>query len=275
MDRIAARSRMPCYQCNLCLTGHPERCRKGSSVGLQLPGGFAEFVALPAELLVKLPDSVSDSEGACIQPSSSSAGAVAAAGIQMGDTVVVLGQGCMGSYAMQIARCSGAGKIITTDVRDDALKLSRQLGADYVIDASQDDPKKKIKELTNGIGADIVFDAAGGSPRAGLSGDQTLLTAFEVVRDEGKVMQIAQIDLVTLNIQPLRQKGIQYLMPKGTSDDLMKYTVDLVATKRLQLKPLISHVLDGLENAPRALEMTANKAKYKIINPVQVVVSKD
>jgi threonine dehydrogenase-like Zn-dependent dehydrogenase len=275
-DRVASRSRMPCHQCNLCLAGHPEWCRKGPTLGMQLPGGFTEFVALPAEILVKLPDTVSDSEGACIQPSTGSAGAVAAARIQMGDTIVVLGQGCMGNYAMQIARCSGAGKLITTDVRDETLELSRQLGADHVIDARKDDPKKKIMELTNGIGADIVFDAAGGSPKAGLSGDHTLLTSFEVVRDEGKVVQIANIEgPVTLDISRLRRKGLQYLTPTGASEGLMQYVVDLVATKRLQLKPLIRHVLEGLENAPRALEMTANKAKYGIINPVQVVVSKD
>lgn len=274
-DRVAARSRMPCHQCNLCLAGYPERCHKGPSLGQQLPGGLAEFVALPAELLVKLPETVSDSEGACIQPSAGSTGAVACAEIQMGDTVVVLGQGCMGNYAMQVARCSGAGRVITTDVRDETLELSRQLGADYVIDARKEDPKKKIMELTNGIGADIVFDAAGGSPKAGLSGDQTLLTSFEVVRDEGRVVQIAHIEgAVTLDIKRLRTKGIQYVMMRGSSDDLMRHTVDLVASKRLQLKPLIRHVLEGLENGARALEMTANKAKYGIINPVQVVVSK-
>jgi threonine dehydrogenase-like Zn-dependent dehydrogenase len=275
-DRVASRTRMPCHQCNLCLAGHPEWCRKGPVLGMQLPGGFAEFVALRAELLVKLPDTVSDSEGACIQPSTGSAAAVAAAGIKMGDSVVVLGQGCMGIYAMQIARCSGAGRLITTDVRDETLELSWQLGADHVIDARKEDPKTKLMELTNNIGADIVFDAAGGSPRTGLSGDRTLLTSFELVRDEGKVVQIAHVEgPVTLDISRLRRKGLQYLTPTGSSEGLMQHVVDLVATKRLQLKPLIRHALEGLENVPRSLEMTADKAKYGIINPVQVVVSRD
>ena len=275
-NRVAARTRVPCHQCNICLVGHPEWCHRGPVLGRHIPGGFAEFVALPAEILVRLPDSIGDSEGATIQPSSSAVDAVATANIEMGDTVVVLGQGCMGSYAMQIAKCSGAGKVITTDIRDEALELSKQMGADYVIDARKDDPKEKVMEITNGIGADIVFEAAGGDPRVGLAGDKTLLTSFEIVRDEGKVVQIAyQGARVTLDIDRIREKGVKYLTPRVGSKRLLQHTVDLVATKRLQLKPLITHVLEGLENAPQAIEMTLNKAKNNMMNPAQVVVSRD
>lgn len=275
-ERVVARSGIACHQCDVCLSGHPEQCRNRLSLGRQIPGGFAEFAALPAEILIKIPDSISDNEGASIQPASSSVTAIAAANIEVGDTAVVLGQGCMGNYVMQIARCSGIGKIITTDVRDEALKLSKQLGADYVIDARKDDPKKVVMEITNGTGADIVFEAAGGAPIVGLDGDKTLHTSFDIVRKGGKVIQIAYAGpKVVLDIDHLRGTGIKYLMPAAGSQRLLQHTVDLVATNRLQLKPLITHVLEGLENAPQAIEMTLHKAKYKMMNPVQVVVSRD
>ena len=275
-DRVVARTNIPCHQCNICLSGHPERCHKGTTLGAEIPGGFAEFVALPAEILVKLPDSISDNEGASIQPSGGSVTAIAAASVDISDTVVILGQGCMGNYAMQVARCSGAGKVITTDIRDEALKLSKQLGADYVIDARKDDPEKVVMEITNGIGADIVFEAAGGNPSVGLTGDKTLHTSFDIIRNGGKVVQIAYAGpKVMLNIDRLRGKGIKYLMPVAASQRLLQHTVDLVATNRLQLKPLITHVLEGLENASQAIEMTLHKAKYKMMNPAQVVVSRD
>jgi len=275
-DRISARSTMPCHQCNVCLTGYPERCRRGYILGREIPGGFAEYVALPAEILARLPDSISDNEGATIQPSSASVIAVATASIEMGDTVVVLGQGCMGNYIMQIARCSGAGRVITTDIRDEALELSKRLGADYVIDARNDDPKKIVMEITDGIGADIVFDTAGGAPRAGLSGTKTISTSFEIVRDEGKVVQVAHLGLqATLDIEHLRNKGVKYIMPRLVSQRLFQHTVNLVATKRLQTEPLITVVLEGLEKVPQAIEMTLNKAKYKMMNPAQVVISQD
>ena len=274
-DRVAATTRLPCHQCSTCLAGHPERCRKGQVLGRDIPGGFAEFVALPAEILVKLPDAIDDDEGACIQPSSSAVSAVAATNIEMGDTVVVLGQGCMGNYALQTAKCSGAGKVITVDIRDEALELSKQMGADFVIDARKDDPQKKVLEITNGIGADIVFETAGGDPRAGLAGDRTLLASFEIVRDEGKVVQVAyQGTPVALNIDRIREKGMKYLTPSSVSRIVLQHTVDLVAAKKLQTKPLITHVFEGLDKAPQAIEMTMHKAKHKMMNPAQVVVSR-
>jgi threonine dehydrogenase-like Zn-dependent dehydrogenase len=274
-DRVASGSRMPCHQCNACLSGHPERCHKGPSVGRQIPGGFADFVVLPEEILVKLPASISDNEGASIQPASSALTAITAADIDPGDTVVVLGQGCMGNYVMQMARCSGAGKVITTDVREEALELSKRLGADHVIDARANDPKKLVMEMTNGTGADIVFEAAGGDPSVGLDGDRTLQTCFEIVRDEGKVVQIAYAgSKVVLNIDRIRERGIKYFTPAAGSQRLLRHTVDLAATNRLQLKPLITHVLEGLDKAPQAIEMTLHKAQYKMMNPVQVVVSR-
>ena len=275
-DRVAATSRAPCHECNVCLSGHPEWCRRGLLLGRHIPGGFAEFAVLPAEILVKLRDSVSDSEGASIQPSGQAVSAVFTAGIQMGDTVAVLGQGCMGNYIMQIARCSGAGRVITTDVRDEALRLSGELGADCVIDARKVNPVKEILDITGGVGADVVFETAGGDPGAGLAGEQTLNSSFEIVREGGAVVQVAFFGSdVKMNINRLRRKGIKYLMLHDPSPKLLQHTVDLVATKRLRLKSLMSGALEGLEKVPQAIEMSLNKAKYKLMNPAQVIVSRD
>jgi threonine dehydrogenase-like Zn-dependent dehydrogenase len=255
--------------------GHPEYCRNGQLLGRHIPGGFAEYVALPADILVKLPPSVNDNEGASIQPASEAVSGVAAAGLKMGDKVAVLGQGCMGNYIMQIANYSGAGKAICTDVRDEALTFSKELGADIVIDARKGGVAEAILEATDGVGADIVFECAGGEPKAGLAGMRTLSTAFDIVREGGTVVQIAFFDAhVNLNLNRLRRKGIRYIFLPPPSPKLLQHTVDLVATGKLKLTPLISHVLEGLDKEPQAIEMSLNKGKYKLMNPAQVVVSK-
>ncbi len=274
-DRVAAMSTAPCHECPACLSGHPEYCRNGLLLGRHIPGGFAEYVALPADILVKLPPSVNDNEGASIQPASESVSGVAAADLKMGDKVVVLGQGCMGNYIMQIANYSGAGKVICTDVRSEALTFSNDLGADVVIDARQGGIEKAILDATDGVGADIVFECAGGEPKAGLAGVRTLSTAFEVVREGGTVVQIAFFDAdVNLDLNRLRRKGIRYIFLPPPSPKLLQHTVDLVATGKLKLTPLISHVLEGLDKVPQAIDMSLNKGKYKLMNPAQVVVSK-
>ena len=78
---------------------------------------------------------------------------------------------------------------------------------------------------------DIVFDAAGGGPGTGLSGDQTLLASLEPVRDEGKVVQIANIERpVTLDIRPPQEERLAVLA-RRCSEGLMQHVVDLVATR--------------------------------------------
>jgi threonine dehydrogenase-like Zn-dependent dehydrogenase len=274
-DRVAAMSTAPCHECPACLSGHPEYCRKALLLGRHIPGGFNEYVSLPADILVKLPPSVDDNQGASIQPASESVSGVAAAELKMGDRVAVLGQGVMGNYIMQIANVSGTGKVITTDVRDEALKLSKDLGADVVVDARKENVEKAVLDATDGVGADVVFECAGGEPQVGLAGVRTLTTAFEVVREGGTVVQIAFFESdVSLNLNRLRRKGIRYIFLPPPSPKLLQHTVDLVATGKLKLTPLITHVLDGLDKVPLAIEMSLNKGKYKLMNPAQVVVSK-
>src|SRR3954464_1174666 len=118
-DRVAARAKLPCGDCPLCRGERSDLCRRGPVVGFDLPGCFAERACLPEIALVKVDDRISDSEAACLQSLSGSVAAVETAQLHMADTVVILGQGSMGLECLQIARLSGAGLVITVDVRDE------------------------------------------------------------------------------------------------------------------------------------------------------------
>ena len=96
-------------------------------IGFDQPGCFSEIASLPAIALVKVDDRISNSEAACLQSLSDSVAAVETANIQIGDSVVVLGQGSMGLECLQIARLSGAGLMITVDVREESCLISREL----------------------------------------------------------------------------------------------------------------------------------------------------
>jgi len=136
-------------------------------IGFDLPGCFAEIAILPEIALVKVDDRISDSEAACLQSLSDSVAAVETAQLRMADTVVILGQGSMGLECLQIARLSGAGLVITVDVRDEACQISRQLGADHALNARNCDVVSAIRDLTGGNGADIVFECAGAARSKG------------------------------------------------------------------------------------------------------------
>ena len=272
-DRVAARAKLPCGDCPLCRAERSDFCRKGPVIGFDLPGCFAEIASLPAIALVKVDDRISDSEAACLQSLSDSVAAVETAQLRMGDAVVIFGQGSMGLECLQIAHISGAGLIITVDVRDEACEISRELGADHALNARKSDVVAAIRDLTGGNGADVVFECAGGSPKQGLAGSDTLLQAVEAVRSGGKIVGVSWFGCaVLLNVDLLRERSLRYVFPDISTQAHLEHTVRLVASGRVRLKSTIRHVLSGLESVPQAFEITANKGAYQAINPAQVIM---
>jgi threonine dehydrogenase-like Zn-dependent dehydrogenase len=272
-DRVAARAKLPCQECSLCLTERSHLCRKGPIIGFQLPGCFSERAILPAIALVKLDDRISDSEGACLQSLSDSVAAVETADMRLGNSIVVLGQGSMGIECMQIARLSGAGQVITVDVRDEACAVSRKLGADHSLNATTCNPVEAIRDLTGGNGADIVFECAGGSPKQGLAGHKTVMQAVDAVCSGGKIIGVSWFGQpLEIDIDLLRERSLRYMFPDISTRAHLEHTVHLVASGRVHLKETITHVLPSLESVPQAFEITAHKGKFKAINPAQVVV---
>jgi threonine dehydrogenase-like Zn-dependent dehydrogenase len=272
-DRVAARAKLPCGECPLCRAGRDELCRRGPVIGFDLPGCFAECACLPEIALVKVDDRISDSEAACLQSLSDSVAAVETADIHIADTVAIFGQGSMGLECLQIARLSGAGLVITVDVREEACQVSRALGADHALDGRTEDVVSAIRDLTGGNGADVVFECAGGSPKQGLAGHQTLMLALDAVRSGGKIVGVSWFGApVQLNVDLFRERSLRYLFPDVSTLAHLEHTVRLVASGRVRVKPTITHVLTGIESVPKAFEITAAKGVYKAINPAQVVI---
>ncbi len=257
-DRVAARG------------SHPE-----GIVGFDYPGALADFGVFPASLFVRLPAHVSDGEGAAIQPLSDAVAAVHAAHIRLGDVVVIIGLGSMGLACLQVARSAGAGLVIAIARRPEALALARSLGADQVLDANTDDVVARVRALTDGAGADVVIETAGGPTALGLAGNETLLQAGGMLRDEGTVVGVAfDGEATQLPYGVFRFRSLRFVYPSVLTRRLFETSVHLVATGRVHLLPLISCVLEGIEQIPTAFERTARKAQYGLINPAQVVISR-
>lgn len=221
---------------------------------------------------MRVDDRISDSEAACLQSLSDSVAAVETAQIGIGDSVAIYGQGSMGLECLLISRNSGAGLIVTVDVREEACGISRELGSEVAVDARGEDPAAAIRQLTGGNGADVVFDCAGGSPKQGLAGTRSLLQAIDSVRSGGKLVGVSWFRApMELDIDLLRERSLRFLFPDISTLAHLEHTVRLVASGRVRLGPTITHVLKGLESVPQAFEITANKGKYQAINPAQVV----
>jgi threonine dehydrogenase-like Zn-dependent dehydrogenase len=272
-QRVAARAKLPCGKCPLCQSERSCLCRKGPVIGFDLPGCFSELAILPEIALVRVDDSISNSEAACLQSLSDSVAAVETTCIHIGDSVVIFGQGSMGLECLQIARLSGAGLLITVDVREESCLISKELGADHALNAAKCDVVATIRDLTNGNGADVVFECAGGSPKQGLAGTATVRQAIDAARSGGKIIGVSWFGApLEMNMDLLRERSLRYLFPDVSTQAHLEHTVRLVASGRVRLRPTITHVLEGLDKVPQAFEITANKGKYKAINPAQVMI---
>lgn len=245
------------------------------TIGRHFPGCFAEYAAIPLDALLKVPEDLADWEGAALQPLSSCVRNVLDLGISLGDTVLVLGQGVMGLNSAQAAKAAGAETVIGVDRRRDLLDIAEGLGVDHTIDASQGEVWAAVRDLTDGRGAPVVIEAASGSPSVGLSGGATVTDAVACVSDGGKIMSLAHYhEPVLMDFTVCRTKRITYMFPQGYATQLdMVTSARLVAQCRIQLEPMITHKLTGIEKIPEAISITGNKAAHGALNPAQVRIS--
>jgi L-iditol 2-dehydrogenase len=162
-DRVFVHHHVPCFTCHHCLRGYYTLCETFRATHLD-PGGFAEVIRVP-ELnvqrdVLRLPPDVSFAQATLIEPVATCIRGIARAGIQVGDTVVVIGAGGTGLIHIQLARMRGAGMVLATDFAPFRLEMARQLGADHAIDA-HGDALGALQQLNGGRRADVVIVTAG------------------------------------------------------------------------------------------------------------------
>jgi threonine dehydrogenase-like Zn-dependent dehydrogenase len=252
----------------------PQLCRTSIYVGEDTPGCLAEYFSIPASTIIAIPSTISDIEACALQPLVSILGTIEGTGIEMGDTVVVIGQGPMGLDSMQVARVAGAARVIAIAKRDSVLELSRKLGADITLNTTRCDVVEEVMKITGGLGCDVVFECAGGSKEQGHAGMDTFIQGLNMLRPGGRIVEIGYLpEGSSIPIQLIDKKGLRVIGRRYPSMRMVKYAIDLVASKRVQIEPTVTHILKGIEKVPEAFEISGNKAKYDAVNPAQVIVS--
>jgi len=162
-DRVVLHNVIYCGECRACRLGRYNFCHDQLMFGRDVDGGLAEYVKAPARNLIPLSPNVTFAEGAILCCAVATAyHALRIASITVGDCVVVWGVGGVGMSLVQLAReVSGAYPIIAVARKEEPLLLARELGADFIINVTKENPVARIKEITGGEGADVVFDTAG------------------------------------------------------------------------------------------------------------------
>jgi 6-hydroxycyclohex-1-ene-1-carbonyl-CoA dehydrogenase len=233
-EHVLAPSVWACGRCRFCRSGRENLCSDLVMPGNHRDGAFAEFLAVPAKELVRLPPDL-PLERACIIADAVSTPyhAVKQRGqVRAGDTVAVVGCGGVGLNVVQCAAASGA-TVIAVDLNDARLDLARQLGARHTMNPSKlERVDKEVRKLTDG-GVDVAFEVVG-NPK-------TIDLAFNLIRKGGRLVVIGfSHDAVPINAAKLMFYELELVGSLGCGAGLYPEIVAQVAAGRIRLEPIVS-----------------------------------
>jgi 6-hydroxycyclohex-1-ene-1-carbonyl-CoA dehydrogenase len=236
-DRVLIPSVYACRNCEYCRKGRENLCEKLIMLGNHVDGAYADFIAVPAAVLVPVPASL-PLEQACVIADALSTPYHAVknrARVQVGDTVAVVGCGGLGLNVVQCATVAGA-RVIAIDINDEHLETARSLGAVETINSNEvERVDKHVRSLTDG-GVDIAFEAIG-QPA-------TINVAFNLLRRGGRLCVIGFAhDPAPLNAGKLMFYELEVVGSLGCGGGEYPEIMKLVEAGRLILDPIVSGTL--------------------------------
>ncbi|HWA87024.1 MAG TPA: galactitol-1-phosphate 5-dehydrogenase [Opitutus sp.] len=238
-DRVTFDSTVFCGKCAPCLAGDTNLCESRRVLGVSTGeyrqhGAFAEFLAVPAHILQRLPAGLPFEHAAMVEPVSIAIHAVRRVTIPPDTTAVVVGAGMIGLFVVQALRWAGATRIVAVDLEPKRLALARELGATDALQSGACDVAAEIARLTGNRGADLAFEAVGLTP--------TVQLAINSVRRGGAVVLVG--NLAPKIDFPLQSVVTRELTLHGTCGSAGEYPlcIDLIARGVIRVAPLISEI---------------------------------
>jgi L-iditol 2-dehydrogenase len=265
-DRIVTTHHVPCNRCRYCLTDRHSVCPTLHSTTFD-PGGFAEFVRLPAVNVDRgtfhLPDDVTFDEGSFVEPLACVIRGQRLTGIKPGDSIAVLGSGVSGILQIQLAKATGAGRIIATDISEPRLQLAMKFGADAALKADAPNIVQKIIDANAGHPIDRVLVCA--------AAKSALEQALQVVDLGGSVLFFAPLlpeETLDYPAHDLWKRGISIVHSYAGPPADMRAALDLIAAKRIDVANMVTHRLP-LEETQKGFDLMqkATDALKVIIEP--------
>ncbi|MFT5123558.1 MAG: L-iditol 2-dehydrogenase [Kiritimatiellia bacterium] len=246
-DRVTMDSTVYCGKCPYCKRGQINLCDDRMVLGVSTPdfkkdGAFAEYVAVPARILYRLPDGLPIEYAAMTEPVSIGYHAWVRSKMQPGETAIVVGSGMIGLLLIQVLKAKGCGKIIAIDIDNDKLTLAQKLGADHALNARDETLIEAIRALTGGEGVDHAFEVVGATAPIG--------TAIDAVRKGGTVILIGNVSPeVTIHLQKAVTKELNILGSCASSGEYPE-CLELIAQGHINMEAFISSqppLADGAE----------------------------
>ena len=257
-DRVVAESVLSCGTCSYCRSGQTNLCLSFKVLGIHTNGGFSEYANVPWRHVHHLRNELSFREGSLIEPAAVACHAVLDGRlVEPMDFVTVIGPGPIGLIAGQIARAAGCSRVFVVgiDVDEKRLAIAQDLGFG-TINSSQEDPVRRIRELTDGIGADVAIVAVGAA--------QALSQACELVRKGGKIHCVGIFSKpVELAVTSLVRKEVSLLGTFVSTWKNYEQAMTLAVSEKVNLKPLVTHEFQ-IDQAVSAFEKAKSREGCKV-----------
>ena len=206
-------------------------------VGVSTPdfrkdGAFAEYLVLPEHIIYKLPDNITFTQAALVEPAAVAMHAIEITRPSMTDVVVVVGVGMVGSFVVQLLKIRGCRKVVAVDIDDFKVDLALKLGADHAFLPGDPQLMATIKKLTEGRGADVAFEVVGE--------EDSVHTCIAAVRKGGQVTLVGNTS-PTINF-PVQSVVTREIRVQGSCAINGEYpaVLDLIASGRLDVSSILS-----------------------------------
>ena len=237
-----------CGECYSCERGYVNCCTDNQTMGVQRDGAFCEYIAMPVERIFT-GNGLSAEELALIEPFSISQHAVSRATIKDTDTVLVVGAGPIGLFALLAAK-QMCKKIVVADILDNRLTLAKEYGADAVVNTKNQSLEEFTKEFTEGRGFDVCIEACGAP--------ETFLNCIDCAAFAANIILIGNGKRETSFVHSIiLKKELNIHGSRNALNADFINNIELVANKKADVMKMVSGVYD-MENATAAFEALKN-----------------
>jgi len=257
-QRVAVDPAVPCEQCEFCREGNPNFCSNLRFAGHDVDdGALRECMAWPARCLHPLPDSLTDADGAMLEPLGVAIHAVDLSHLKPGMTVGVFGCGPIGLLILQLARAAGATQLIATDKLAHRLEAARAFGATETFPAAEGQEAADVWAATNRRGVDIAFEAAGENA--------AVEAAIAAARPGARVILVGipGEDQTTFSASVARRKGLTLKLSRRMKHIYPRAT-QLVERGRVDVRSLVTHHFP-LTEVGQAFAVAQQRAGLKVV----------
>lgn len=259
-DRVCVDPNRLCGECFYCKNGIGHFCEEMTGIGTGVNGGFAEYCSVPQSQVYKIGDSTSYEAAAMTEPVACCVHGIDMCDISCGDTVAIIGGGMIGMIMLQLAKISGAGKLIMVEPVEQKREIAKKLGADLCIDPLKENVKEVL--INNNIDRiSCVIECVGKT--------QTIEQAIDIAGQKSVVMMFgltAPEDTITVKPFEIFKKEI-VLKSSFINPYTQSRALELIDNNKIDVTSIV-YGHEGLDKLPEILSKPKLRAKGKfIINP--------